>query len=201
MIDILQNGYKSPTKMWVWAVALREWAGLIIGGVVLLIVLLFLLFAFITPKSKVYYMTDSKQKVALPMDEIVKFMALIQKSMGKRQEVQQSLMETLSLYPSPSSNREEAERKVQTVSNHLAICNSVRSMMISDFSKTQNPFSNPGVKDIFTKLTRDKKDVFRENDQVIDPQIELNQWGALCELCESEVKKANAELVRILNSK
>ena len=26
MIDLLKQDYKSPTKMWIWAVALKEWA-------------------------------------------------------------------------------------------------------------------------------------------------------------------------------
>jgi hypothetical protein len=33
---------------------------------------------------------------------------------------------------------------------------------------------------------------------IIDPQKENEQWGVLCSLCQSQVKKANTELVQLL---
>ena len=47
-------------------------------------------------------------------------------------------------------------------------------------------------------LIEDTDDFFRENKQALDPQLESEEWGKLCALCQSEVKKANNELVQLL---
>ncbi|OJW47887.1 MAG: hypothetical protein BGO67_03080 [Alphaproteobacteria bacterium 41-28] len=48
-------------------------------------------------------------------------------------------------------------------------------------------------------MIEDHNDFFKKNNQVLDFQQENEQWEMLCTLCQSEVKKANQELIQILH--
>lgn len=72
MLDILKGDYNFPVKLWVWGKVIKEWAGIIVGSTIVLVIVLFPLFAI-----KGAGINGSQQTVRLPMKDIVKFMAIV----------------------------------------------------------------------------------------------------------------------------
>lgn len=194
MLDILKGDYNFPVKLWVWGKVIKEWSGIIIGSTIVLVIVLFLLFAIKGAGI------SSQQTVRLPMKDIVKFMAICQCSVNKRQELLASLMKTIESYKDIKLDKENIEQKIKTLSLKESICNSARGSVISQFTRARNPFENPEISTALNALIEDTDDLFRENRKALNPQLESEEWGKLCALCQNEVKKANNELVQLLKA-
>lgn len=198
MLNSLKGDYNFPVKLWVWSKMLQEWAGLIIGGAIFLLILLFIIFSMKGGSSKVEYVNSSQQTVLLPMQDIVTFMAVCQRSINERQEILKGLMETMNLYANRKLNQKSLERKTSTLSSIANTCNTARRIALREFTRVRNPFEDPEISRVFDQLVENRDDFFKENNKVLNSQLENEQWGELCELCQNEVKKANEELAQIL---
>jgi len=200
MLNMLKGDYNFPVKLWVWGKVVKEWAGIIIGTAIFLLIALGLVFAIKGAGAKVEYVNSSQQTVSLPMKDIVKFMAICQQSVNKRQEVLEDLVKTIESYKDETADKERIEQKIKRLSLTASTCNSARGSIISQFTRARNPFENPEVSAAFDELIEDQDDLFKENNKALKPQLENEEWGKLCTLCQSEVNKANNELVQILKS-
>ena len=197
MLDIVKGDYNFPAKLWVWSKVIQEWAGLIIGAIIFLLVVLFIVFS-IRGSSKIEYVNSSQQTVLLPMQDIVTFMASCQRSINKRQEIFKSLMEILNLYSNGKLDKKDLEEKARTIAIIANTCNTARSIAIMEFTRIKNPFEDSEVSQAFDQATENRDDFFKKNNEVLNFQKESEQWGKLCELCQDEVRKANQELAQIL---
>lgn len=203
MLDILKGDYNFPVKLWVWGKVVKEWAGIIIGSTIVLAIVLFLVFAIKGAGEKSEHVNSSQQTITLPMKDIVKFMAICQRSVNKRQEVLKSLMETIESYKDSKLDKENIEQKIKSLSLDASLCNATRGNIIDQFTQTHNPFDNPEISTALNELLVDSDgfaDFFNEDKKTLDPQLESEEWGKLCALCQSEVKKANNELIQILKA-
>jgi hypothetical protein len=198
MLNMLKGDYNFPLKLWAWSKVLQEWAGLIIGGVIFFLIVLFVIFSMKGGSSKVEYVNSSQQTVLLPMQDIVTFMAVCQRSINKRQEILKSLMETMNLYANRKLNQKSLERKASALSSISGTCNMARGRLIRELTQVKNPFEDPEISGAFDQLIENHNDFFKENNKILDFQLENEQWGELCELCQDEVRKANQELAQIL---
>ncbi len=197
MLDIVKGDYNFPAKLWVWSKVIQEWTGLIIGTIIFFLIVLFIIFS-IRGSSKIEYVNSSQQTVLLPMKDIVTYMAICQRSINERQEIFKSLMGTIKLYTNKQLDKERLERKVKTISLIANTCNTARRIAIREFTGIRNPFEDPKISLTFDQLIENRDDFFKENNKVLNSQLENEQWGKLCELCQDEVKKANQELAQIL---
>lgn len=194
MLNMLKGDYNFPVKLWVWGKVIKEWAGIIIGSSIFFLIALFIVLSIREERQNI------KDNVnVLPMKDIVTFLAIYQRSIDKRQKVFESLMETIELYGNNKLNKESLERKISTFSSISSLCNGERGMIVKEFTRTQNPFEDPKVSTAFDKLIENPNDFFKKNNKVLDFQRENEQWGILCAFCQNEVKKANNELVQLLN--
>ena len=198
MLDIVKGEYNFPAKLWVWSKVIQEWAGLIIGGIIFLLIVLFIVFSIREGGSRIEYVNSSQQTVLLPMQDIVAYMAVCQRSINKRQEIFRSLMKTLSLYTNNRLDQKDLERKVRTVSTIANTCNTARRRAIREFTQITNPFEDPNVSKAFDQSIENSDDFFKKDNEVLSFQKENEQWGKLCELCQDEARKANQELAQIL---
>ena len=193
MLDIVKEDYNFPAKLWVWSKVIQEWAGLIIG------VIIFLLIVFsIRGSSKIEYVNSSQQTVLLPMKEIVTYMAVCQRSINERQEIFKSLMKTINLYTNKKLDQEKLERKASAISTIANTCNTARQIAIMQFTRISNPFEDPDVSKVFDKAIENSDDFFKKNNEILNFQKENEQWSELCAFCQNEAKKANQELAQIL---
>ena len=198
MLNILKGDYNFPAKLWVWGQVIKEWGGIITGVVIFIFILLFIIFSIRGEGSKVAYVNGSRQTVLLPMQDIVIFMAVCQRSINERQEIFNSLMETINLYVNSKLDQKDLEIKISTLSSIASKCNIARRIAIREFTRIKNPFEDPDVSKAFDKLIENRDDFFKENNKVLDSQLENEQWGKLCELCQNEIKSTNQELAQIL---
>lgn len=198
MLDIVKGDYSFPAKLWVWSKVIQEWTGLIIGGIIFLLITLFIVFSIRGGGSRIEYVNSSQQTVLLPMKDIVAYMAVCQRSINERQEIFKSLMETLNLYANDKLDQEDLERKVGTVSTIANTCNTTRRIAIREFTRIENPFEDPDVSKTFDQAIENHDDFFKKNNEVLNLQKENEQWGKLCELCQNEARKASQELAQIL---
>lgn len=194
MLEILKGDYNFPVKLWVWGKVIKEWAGIIIGSAIFLSIALFLVFAITGG------LNSSQQTVRLPMKDIVKFMAICQRSVNKRQELLASLMKTIESYKDSKLDKENIELKIKSLSVKASLCNSTRGAIINQFTRARNLFENPEISTALYEIIEDNDDFFRENRKALNPQLESEEWGKLCALCQTEVKKANDELVQLLKA-
>lgn len=197
MLDIVKGDYNFPAKLWVWSKVIQEWAGLIIGAIIFLLVVLFIVFS-IRESSKIEYVNSSQQTILLPMKDIVTYMAIFQRSINERQEIFRSLMETINSYTNRRLNQKDLERKARTISTIANTCNTARSIAIMEFTRISNPFEDSEVSQAFDQAIENRDDFFKKNNAVLNFHKENEQWGKLCELCQDEVRKANQELAQIL---
>ena len=197
MLDIVKGDYNFPAKLWVWSKVIKEWAGLIIGAIIFLFIVLFIIFS-IRGNSKIEYVNSSQQTVLLPMQDIVTYMAVCQRSINERQEIFKSLMETLNLYANDKLDQKNIEEKASTISLIANTCNTARRIAIREFTRISNPFEDPSVSEVLDKAIEKSDDFFKKNNEVLNIQKENEQWRKLCELCQDEVRKANQELAHIL---
>ncbi len=198
MLDIVKGDYNFPGKLWVWGKVVKEWAGLIIGAIIFLLIVLFVIFSIRGAGSKIEYVNSSQQTVLLPMQDIVTYMAICQRSINKRQEIFKGLIETLNLYADNELDQKNLERKVKTVSTIANTCNTARRRVIREFTRIKNPFEDPDVSKAFDQAIENSDDFFKKNNEILRFQKENEQWGKLCEFCQNEAKKANQELAQIL---
>lgn len=198
MLDIVKGDYSLPGKLWVWSKVIQEWTGLIIGGIIFFLIVLFIVFSIRGGNSKIEYVNSSQQTVLLPMKDIVTYMAVCQRSINKRQEIFKSLMEILNLYPNDKLGQKDLEEKARTVSTISNTCNTARSIAIMEFTGITNPFEDSEVSQVFDQAIENSDDFFKKNNEVLSFQRENEQWGKLCKLCQDEVRKANQELAQIL---
>jgi hypothetical protein len=198
MLDIVKGDYNVPAKLWVWSKVIQEWAGLIIGGIIFFLVVLFVVFLIRGGSSRIEYVNSSQQTVLLPMQDIVTYMAVGQRSINKRQEIFRSLMKTLSLYTNNRLDQKDVERKVRTVSTIANTCNTARRRAIREFMRITNPFEDPNVSKAFDQAIENGDDFFKKNNEALNLQKENEEWGKLCGLCQDEARKANQELAQIL---
>ncbi|MBP9691887.1 MAG: hypothetical protein KBD90_00965 [Alphaproteobacteria bacterium] len=198
MLDIVKGDYNLPGKLWVWSKVIQEWAGLIIGGIIFFLIILFVIFSIRGGGSRIEYVNSSQQTVLLPMKDIVTYMAVCQRSINERQEIFKGLMETLNLYANDKLDQEDLERKARTVSTIANTCNTARSIAIMEFTRIRNPFEDPDVSKVFDKAIENSDDFFKKNNEVLNLQKENEQWGELCAFCQNEARKANQELAQIL---
>ena len=120
--------------------------------------------------------------------------------MDKRQALLASLMETIESYKDRKLDKENIEQKIKSLSLDASLCNSTRGSIINQFTRVRNPFENPELSTALNALIEDTDDFFRENGRALNPQLESEEWGKLCALCQNEVKKANNELVQLLKA-
>jgi hypothetical protein len=198
MIDILKGDYNLPVKLWVWGKIIKEWAGIIIGIIIFLSIALFIVLAIREAQKEANEKNGAQYAAVLPMKDIVAFMATCQRSINKRQEVLESLMQTIQMYAGRELEKESVEQKLHALSNTLSRCNTNRRIIISEFERASNPFDFPGVHANFMKWVENPYDFFGKNKEFLDSQWENEQWEKLCSLCQNEVKKANNELVQLL---
>lgn len=199
MLDIVKGDYSLPGKLWVWSKVIQEWAGLIIGGIILFLIVLFVVFSIRGGGSRIEYVNSSQQTVLLPMKDIVTYMAICQRSLNERQEIFKSLMDTIKLYSNKQLDQERLERKAKTISTIANTCNTARRIVIREFTGITNPFEDPDVSKAFDQAIENPDDFFKKDNEVLNFQKENEQWGKLCELCQDEVRKANQELAQILD--
>lgn len=208
MLEMLKGDYNYPVKIWIWGKIIKEWAGIIIGVTIFLSIVLFIVLSMIEAGPQVKGETHSQSEstplpqteATLPMKDIVAFMALCQSSINKRQEIFESLMETVHSYADRKLDQKNVERKLNDLSYIFSTCNTVRGMIIDDFARIRNPFNVPEVASAFDKLIQNRDDFFGKNNEVLNPQRENEQWAHLCALCQDEVKSANKELSQILKA-
>lgn len=198
MLDIVKGDYNLPGKLWVWGKVIKEWTGLIIGAIIFLLIVLFVVFSIRGAGSRIEYVNSSQQTVLLPMQDIVTFMAVCQRSINKRQEIFKSLMKILNLYTNNELDQKDLERKARTVSTIANTCNTARQIAIMEFTEIRNPFEVPEVSKAFDQTIENSDDFFKKNNEVLNFQKENEEWGKLCELCQNEAKKANQKLAQIL---
>ncbi len=198
MLDIVKGDYNVPAKLWVWSKVIQEWAGLIIGAIIFLLIVLFIVFSIRGAGSRIEYVNSSKQTVLLPMKDIVTFMAICQRSINKRQEVFKSLMKTINLYTNKKLDQGKLERKASAISTIANTCNTARQIAIMEFTRISNPFEDPDISKAFDQAIENSDDFFKKNNEVLNFQKETEQWGKLCELCHDEATKANQDLAQIL---
>ena len=208
MLDLLKGDYSYPAKLWIWGKIVKEWAGIIIGIIIFLCIFLVIILSINWSGPQVKNEIRSQQEVSplpqqevvLPMKDIVAFMALCQRSINKRQEIFESLMETVHFYAHRKLDQENVEKKLSDLSHILSSCNTSRGMIIDDFTRIGNPFDVPEIASAFDELIKNRDDFFRENNKILNSQRENEQWGHLCTLCQNEVKTANMELSQILKT-
>lgn len=198
MLDIVKGDYNFPGKLWVWSKVIKEWMGLIIGAIIFFLIVLFIVFSIRGGGSRIEYVNSSQQTVLLPMQDIVTYMAICQRSINERQEIFKSLMETLNLYANDKLDQKNIEEKESTISLIANTCNTARRIAIREFTGIRNPFEDPDVSKAFDQAIENRDDFFKKNNEVLSFQRENEQWGKLCELCQDEVRKANQELAQIL---
>ncbi|MBP9692239.1 MAG: hypothetical protein KBD90_02790 [Alphaproteobacteria bacterium] len=198
ILNSLKGDYNFPGKLWVWSKVIQEWAGLIIGVVIFLLIVLFIVFSIRGTGSRIEYVNSSQQTVLLPMQDIVTYMATCQRSLNERQEIFKSLMDTIKLYTNKQLDQERLERKVKTISMIANTCNTARRIAIREFTGIKNPFEDSEVSQAFDQAVENSDDFFQKNNEVLNFQKENEQWGKLCELCQDEVRKVNQELAQAL---
>lgn len=205
MLELLKGDYSYPAKLWIWGKIVKEWTGIIIGVIIFFFVFLFIVLSMIKVGPQVKDETQSQsplpqREAALPMKDIVAFMALCQRSINKRQEIFESLMGTVHSYANRKLDKENVEKKLSDLSYIFSTCNTVRGMILDDFTRVKNPLNVPEIASAFDKLIKNRDDFSMENNKVLNPQWENQQWGHLCTLCQNEVKAANKELSQILKT-
>ncbi len=133
---------------------MKEWAGIIIGSAIFLLIALFLVFAIKGAGRNVEYVNSAQQTVHLPMKDIVTFMAICQRSVNKRQELLESLMATIESYKDRNLDKENIEQKIKSLSLDASIFNSTRGSIINQFTRARNPFENPEISPALNALIR-----------------------------------------------
>jgi len=199
IIELIKGDYNSPVKLWAWGKAINEWGGIILGGIIVFIVLLLLL-AAIGSSLKDQEKNKSQQTASLPMKEIVTYLALLQRSINERQMAYKHLMygvDRYEKYKQYSPNQKELEEIIQILTDTAKSCNSTRGSFINNFTETKNPFEDLKISADFDKLI-EHKDIFDKDKNVLEFQLENEQWAALCTLCQEEVKKVSNELAQLL---
>lgn len=91
MLEMLKGDYSYPVKIWVWGKIVKEWAGIIIGITIFLFIFLFIILSmdWSGSQGKDEMRSQSKaspvqpSEAALPMKDIVAFMALCQRSVRR----------------------------------------------------------------------------------------------------------------------
>jgi len=63
MLNMLKGDYNFPVKLWVWGKVVKEWAGIIIGTAIFLLIALGVVFAIKGAGAKVEYVNSSQQTV------------------------------------------------------------------------------------------------------------------------------------------
>lgn len=200
MLSILKGDYNFPVKLWVWGKVIKEWAGLLIGGLIALIVFLLFIYSTSILSLKDKKENNLQQEVILPMKNIVTFMAICQRSINKRQKIFESLQGTMALYADRELSQKDLEQKVGTLSTISHACNLARGNVIHEFTGEIDPFEDPIVSKAFNKLVENPNDFFEEDRKLLDSQWESKQWAQLCTLCQNEVTKANHELSQLLKA-
>ncbi|EKE10546.1 MAG: hypothetical protein ACD_16C00008G0004 [uncultured bacterium] len=201
MIQVLKGDYNFPVKLWVWGKVVKEWAGIIVGSAIFFLVALFIVLSIKGERQNTKSEMNAKQAVVstLPIKDIVAFLATTQRSINKRQEIFESLIKTMESYGNEKLDKKSLEIKISTLSSIFRTCNTLRGRFINEFTRAKNPFEDPEVARSFNKLIENPDDFFNENNKVLNFQRDNEEWGKLCDLCQNEVKKANNELVQLLN--
>src|SRR3990167_5017251 len=184
MIQVLKGDYNFPVKLWVWGKVVKEWAGIIVGSAIFFLVALFIVLSIKGERQNTKSEMNAKQAVVstLPIKDIVAFLATTQRSINKRQEIFESLIKTMESYGNEKLDKKSLEIKISTLSSIFRTCNTLRGRFINEFTRAENP-----------------DEFFNENNKVLNFQRDNEEWGKLCDLCQNEVKKANNELVQLLN--
>lgn len=218
MIEILKGDYNFPAKLWVWGKVVKEWAGIIIGTFIFLLIALFLTGAIIKgvkegrEESKLKNQSKSEdttqnvfesskvkaQRVlSQHMEEIATFMKASAESVNERQEIVEELAQEISSYAGRHLTQDEVEGKQTRFSSILSTCNHSRGRYMDKFARGINPFDDPHISDAFREVAVDN---FSLNSDVLNPDKENKRWEDLCDFCRKEANKAKDELVQLLKS-
>lgn len=197
IIGTLKENYKTPGKVLLWGMAVRQWTAILIVGGVFLYVFVFSNFFF----RRGFTIGEEKPIFAnneVVIKDITEFLEVSAKSLKDRREVLQNVMETVIYYAGRPLDQQDLEAKVKGLTSDLTRCNSSRAHYITMFSYVTNPFENPEVSKRFEKLIGSRS-LFEKH--AIDPQEDNQQWKVLCDYCQTELNKANEELVKSLNGR
>ena len=218
-LSLFKEGYESPTKALIWAKAVKEWAGIVVGGFFVGFILLFLLLILIvaireqneitpatqsTPHTIVHsaepgsvdQQAIAEQKIEPHIKVLLTFMAVTVKSLTKRQEIFESLLSATShVY---GDDQKALEQKLTSLATLARRCTAERGKFVSHIAKNSNPFE-ADIFHMMQKLLHNTQDSFWENSRTgvpLDPSVEVSHWNRLCSLCNQEVEKANIALLQ-----
>ncbi len=207
MMQMLKGDYNFPVKLWVWGKVVKEWAGIIIGSFIFLIIVLFLVLAIKGAGSKVESQpiqnigeqgkTKEEHDLTAHLKEIAEFMKASAESVNKRQEIIETLTKEISSYAGRTLNQTQLENKLEIFSYLLSTCNQSRGMYMNTFANNINPFDDPHISRAFDELVVGHFFIGRH---VLNPEEENKRWETLCAFCRQEANKAKDELVQTLKS-
>lgn len=194
IIGTLKENYKTPGKVLLWGMAVERWVAMFFVGGIFLYVFVFSNFFF----NRSFTLEEEKPLFAnneAVIKDITEFLEVSAKSLKDRRELLQNIMETVIYYAEQPLDQQDLEAKVKGLTSDLTRCNSSRAHYITMFSYATNPFENPEVSKRFEKLIGSRS-LFEKH--AIDPQEDTQQWKLLCDYCQTELNKANGELVKAL---
>lgn len=197
IVDVFKKSYVAPTQAILWSKAIGQWAGFVIGGLLILFVILL---AFLSSPRTPH--TDSlpkeRQIVLSNLRCIVKFMDLTKRSVNERQELYADLMHTVAMYAHGTLYPERLERKLSTLSSSLNICKTTKRIYMRRFSNIGDPLANPQTATAYAAVSASSNILPERKASPITTESEQEQWDVLCKLCANEVQKAQQDLAQLI---
>ncbi len=212
MLNLLKGDYNFPVKLWVWGKVIKEWAGIIIGSVIFLLIALFIVLSIKRGESHVksqpvemiqIQSIEEKEKAENEdvlkdnLKKIAEFMKANSESVTHRQEIVEKLTQEIGLYAGRTLDQTELENKLNSFSSILKSCNVYRGMYMNGAAKNINPFDDPNISKAFDVFVVGHFFIGRH---ALDPQEENKRWESLCAFCQQEMNKANDEVIQSLNA-
>lgn len=199
IVDVFKKSYAAPTKAILWTKAIEQWAGFVIGGLLILFVILL---AFLSSPRTPYIdsLPKDQQVVLSHLRRIIKFMDLTKRSVNERQELYADLMHTVSRYANRSLRQEDIQNKLGTLISSLNICKTTRRIYMRRFSSIGDPLTNPETAAAYAAMSSSINVLPEHKASPITAKSEQEQWDVLCKLCANEVQKTQSELAQLITA-
>lgn len=198
IVELFKGEYNKPTKAWVWAKAIKEWASVLIGIFVVLIVS----GVFILPLFYEYNKESARTRKATAtltphLKEIMSYIDIGKRSMEARGQILKALMEFASISSEGASSQTTIEKQVSLLSSLSKECKASRKAFLSALGSVKNPRLNAELSSSFEKVIDDGSFFHQDRPKAIGFEEESKEWGELCALCENAAIRAQNELAQL----
>jgi hypothetical protein len=202
----LMNGeYKTPGKLLLWAMAIGQWMVVIFFGGLLLIGLLYIIFSLVINHKETEALAQKAiaikeqriEKESAEIHKITEFLELSVSSINERQKMLENLIKIIRFPIKHTLDQGALKQKVDALSLEIMNCNKSKEKYKSELSKKiehfENPASSKEFKELLGKLVVDKTSLERHME---DSVKEGERWEVLCLLCQSELDKAQSQMLK-----